>query len=149
MDSTGGILLSLFVLNSWARNAIENSKMLMGEAAPPDIIRNLTYVAAHHHPLIKAVDKVLAYQLGPMYFAEVYIILRDGISLEAARWVGDSLTMRLGRIGDIEHAYVHLDTPSHDPGLEKILEQGAKSGLRYSRDQRGQIVFEIVKDESD
>jgi divalent metal cation (Fe/Co/Zn/Cd) transporter len=32
MDSTGGILLSLFVLNSWARNAIENSKMLMGEA---------------------------------------------------------------------------------------------------------------------
>jgi divalent metal cation (Fe/Co/Zn/Cd) transporter len=147
MDSTGGILLSLFVLTSWARNAIENSKMLMGQAAPPDIIRNVTYVAAHHHPLIKAVDRVVAYQLGPMYFAEVYIILRDGISLEAARWVGDSLAMRLSRIGDIEHAYVHLDTPSHDPALERLLEQGAKSGLKYSRDQRGQIVFEIVRDE--
>jgi divalent metal cation (Fe/Co/Zn/Cd) transporter len=144
MDSTGGILLSLFVLNSWSRNALENAKMLMGQAAPPDIIRNLTYVAAHHHPLIKAVDKVLAYQLGPMYFAEVYIVLRNGISLEAARWVGDTLAKRIVKIGDIEHAYVHLDTPSHDKSLEKILEDGGKSGIKYARDIRGQIVFEAI-----
>jgi hypothetical protein len=39
-----------------------------------------------------------------MYFAEVYIVLKDGISLEAARWVGDTLAMRLIRIGDVEHA---------------------------------------------
>jgi divalent metal cation (Fe/Co/Zn/Cd) transporter len=59
MNSTGGILLSLWVLHSWGRNAIENAKMLMGQAAPPEIIRNLTYVPAHH-PLIKAVDRVIA-----------------------------------------------------------------------------------------
>jgi cation diffusion facilitator family transporter len=146
MDSTGGILLSLFVLNSWSRNALENAKMLMGQAAPPDIIRNLTYVAAHHHPLIKAVDKVIAYQLGPMYFAEVYIVLRDGISLEAARWVGDTLTKRIVKMGNIEHAYVHLDTPSHDKSLEKILEDGGKSGIKYARDIRGQIVFEAISE---
>jgi cation diffusion facilitator family transporter len=149
VDSTGGILLSLWVLNSWGRNAVENAKMLMGRAAPPDIIRNLTYVAAHHHPLIKAVDRVVAYQLGPMYFAEVYIVLRDGISLEAARWVGDTLALRLARVSDVEHAFVHLDTASHDAELEKILEKGAKNGLRYSRDQRGMIVFRLVPESDD
>jgi divalent metal cation (Fe/Co/Zn/Cd) transporter len=136
MDSTGGLLLSLFVLNSWAKNALENAKMLMGEAAPADVVRKLTYVAAHHHPLIKAVNRIVAYQLGPMYFAEVDVVLRDGISLEAARWVGDSLTMRLSRIPDIEHVYVHLDTPSHDENLEKILEKGSKSGLNKNNTVR-------------
>jgi divalent metal cation (Fe/Co/Zn/Cd) transporter len=149
MDSTGGLLLSLFVLNSWARNAYENARMVMGEAAPPDIMRNITYVVAHHHPLIKAVDKVMAYQLGPMYFAEVFVVLRDGISLEAARWVGDSLKMRLERVEDIEHAWVHLDTPSHDLDLERVLEEGGRSGIRYSRDMRGNIVFEVVREEDE
>jgi divalent metal cation (Fe/Co/Zn/Cd) transporter len=148
MDSTGGILLWLFVLSSWARNAVENAKMMMGLAAPPEVIRNLTYVAAHHHPLIKAVDKVVAYQLGPMYFAEVFVVLRGGISFEAARWIGDSLSRRLTLVPDIEHAYVHLDTPSHDLKLEKLLEEGAKHGIKYARDARtGQIVFNVSDDQ--
>jgi divalent metal cation (Fe/Co/Zn/Cd) transporter len=125
MDSTGGILLSLFVLQSWSLTALENAKMMMGEVAPPEIIRNLTYVAAHHHPLIVKVDKVVAFQLGPMYHAEVFVVLKDGVSFEAARWIGDSLTKRLARVADIEHAYVHLDTAVHNPALEKLLESSA------------------------
>ena len=148
MDSTGGILLSLFVLNSWIQNAWENAKMMLGKAAPPEVIRNITYVAAHHHPLIKIVDKVVAYQLGPMYFAEVYVILRDGISFEAARWIGDTLTMRLERVPDIEHAYVHLDTSTHDENLVKVLEQGMRSGIRYSSDETGNVVFKNIEDKS-
>jgi divalent metal cation (Fe/Co/Zn/Cd) transporter len=143
MDSTGGILLSLFVLSSWARNAVENAKMIMGQAAPPEIIRNLTYVPAHHHPVIK----VVACQLGPMYFAKVFVVLRDGISFEAARWIGDTLSLRLTLVPDIEHAYVHLDTPSHDLKLEKLLKLGAKHGMKYARDARtGQIVFNVSDD---
>ena len=142
MDSTGGLLLSLFVLHSWTQNAIENAKMLMGETAPAEVIRNVTYVAAHHHPLIKSVDRVTAYQLGPMYFTEVYVILRDGIPFEAARWIGDTLQKRLEHVPDIEHAYVHLDTSTHDPKLEGILERGARGGMKYSRDEMGRIVFD-------
>ena len=142
MDSTGGLLLSLFVLHSWTMNAMENAKMLMGQVAPADVIRNVTYVAAHHHPLIKSVDKVTAFQLGPMYFTEVFVILRDGISFEAARWVGDTLKMRLERVPDIEHAYVHLDSSTRDPKLESILERGSRGDLKYSRDEMGRIVFD-------
>jgi cation diffusion facilitator family transporter len=140
MDSTGGILLSLFVLHSWSGTALENAKMMMGEAAPPEIIRNLTYVAAHHHPLIKKVDRVVAYQLGPMYYAEVYVVLTDGVSFEAARWVGDSLRKRIARVPDIEHAFVHLDTESHDPALEEMLEKSAP------KEPRPRSVFDVVDD---
>lgn len=146
MDSMGGILLSLFVLNSWLQNALENAKMLMGEAAPGDVIRNVTYVAAHHHPLIKEVTRVTAYQLGPMYFTEVYLVLKDGVSFEAARWVGDTLTKRLERVPDIEHAFVHLDTSTHNEDLERILDDGMRNGIRYTRDETGKIVFEHVTD---
>jgi divalent metal cation (Fe/Co/Zn/Cd) transporter len=122
--------------------------MLMGEAAPADVVRKLTYVTAHHHPLIKAVNRVISYQLGPMYFAEVDVVMRDGISLEAATWVGDSLRKRLSRLADIEQVYVRLDTSSHDEELSEILDKGSRLGLKYSRDQRGQIVFELVSDDS-
>ncbi|OHT11200.1 Metal tolerance protein 4 [Tritrichomonas foetus] len=121
MDSTGGLLLSLFVLNSWARNALENATMLIGIMAPPDIIRNVTYVSAHHHPLIKSVSKVVAYQIGPSYFAEVHIVVDNKINPEAAFWVADSLAKRLERVEDIEHAYVHLETTNHDRKLQDML----------------------------
>jgi divalent metal cation (Fe/Co/Zn/Cd) transporter len=146
MDSTGGILISLFVLRSWGLNAKDNAIMMLGVTAPPEIIRNVTYVAAHHHPLIKEVDRVVAYQMGPMYFAEVYVILRDGIGFEAARWVGDTLAARLQNMNNIEKAFVHLDSRVHDEDLAKILEKGASGQVRYSRDCKGRIMFEVADD---
>lgn len=123
MDSAGGLIISLFILYSWQQNAVENAKMLIGIIAPPDIIRNLTYVAAHHHPLIKSVTKVVAYQIGPNYFAEVHIVVQDNIRNDAAFWVADSLQRRLERVDGIEHAFVHLEPMKHDPDLERILEE--------------------------
>lgn len=123
MDSAGGLIIALFVLNSWAQNAIENAKMLIGMIAPSDIIRNLTYVAAHHHPLIKGVSKVMSYQIGPNYFAEVHIIVSNKTKCEAAFWIADSLQKRLERVDGIEHAFVHLESEKHDEKLESALQE--------------------------
>ena len=134
MDSAGGLMISLFVLHSWSKNAMENAKMLIGEMAPPDIIRNVTYVAAHHHPLIQSVSKVVAYQIGPDYFTEVHVVLQNNVISEAAFWVADSLTKRLERIEGIEHAYVHLETINHDPKLIEKLEEfhSQQTNLQYN-----------------
>ena len=121
MDSAGGLLLSLFVLNSWSKNALENAKMLIGIQAQPDLIRNLTYVAAHHHPLIKSVSEIIAYQIGPSYFAEVSIAVDNKTCSEASFFIADSLKKRLEQIEDIEHAYIHLETIHHDQNLEKMI----------------------------
>lgn len=122
MDSAGGLIIALFVLNSWAENAVENAKMLIGMIAPSDIIRNLTYVAAHHHPLIKGVSNVVSYQIGPNYFAEVHIIVSNKIPSESAFWVADSLQKRLERVEGIEHAFVHLESDVHNQKLEETLQ---------------------------
>jgi hypothetical protein len=81
-----------------------------------------------------------------MYYAEVYVIVKDDISFDEARWVGDSLTRRLSRMADIEHAYVHLDSSRHDPALERALAKGTIQGPRVARDQLEQTVFHGVDD---
>lgn len=113
-DPVGGILLSLFVLVSWIMNAVENGKMLLGKAAPPDVIRALTYVAAHHHPLIIGVEQVIAFQVGPQYFSELHIVVPGHIPLEVAHWIGESLQLKVERIPDIERAWVHVDCETHN-----------------------------------
>lgn len=132
MDSTGGILLSLFVLVSWAMNAIENAKMLLGASAPPEIIRALTYVAAHHHPLIIGVEQVIAFQVGPQYFAELHIVVPGHIPLEVAHWIGESLQLKVERIPDIERAWVHVDCETHNEN-EHVLFMRATGKLDQSK----------------
>lgn len=114
MDSTGGIILSLFILVSWCMNAKENAKMLMGISAPADVIRALTYVAANHHPLVVNVEQVLAFQVGPQYFAELHIIVPGHIPIGVAHWIGESLQLKIERVPDIERAWVHVDVESHN-----------------------------------
>jgi divalent metal cation (Fe/Co/Zn/Cd) transporter len=125
MDSLGGIILSLFVLISWTLNAIENAKMLLGAAAPPEIVRSLTYVAAHHHPLVLAVEQVIAFQVGPQYFAELHIIVPGHIPLEVAHWIGESLQLKVERIPDIERAWVHVDCEAHNENEHVLFMRAA------------------------
>lgn len=117
MDSAGGLILSFFVLNLWSKNAYENAKLLMGESASSDIIRELTYVAAHHHQAIKSISNVVAYQIGPKYFAEIYITFKKGTSLKSAQQISDSLKARILNIKEIENVYIHL--ASDDPDEKK------------------------------
>ena len=114
MDSVGGIILSLFIVFSWSMNALENAKMMMGETAPPEITRALTYIAAHHHPLIMNVEQVIAFQVGPMYMAELHIVVPGNLPLEIAHWIGESLQLRVERMPEIERAWVHVDCETHN-----------------------------------
>ena len=119
MDSTGGLLLSLFVLYCWSKNALENARTLLGIKAEPDLMTNLNFIANHHHPLIKSVSSVIAYQIGPGFLAEVSIAFDNETSLEEASQTADSLKKKLERVEDIEHAYVHIETVKHSQDFER------------------------------
>ena len=133
MDSTGGIILSLFIVFSWSMNAYENAKMMMGESAPPEIIRALTYIAAHHHPLIMNVEQVIAFQIGPMYLTELHIVVPGNLPLEVAHWIGESLQLRVERMPDIERAWVHVDCEQHNQN-EHLLFMRASGKLDGNAD---------------
>ena len=128
MDSAGGIILSLFIVFSWSMNAYENAKMMMGESAPPEVIRSLTYIAAHHHPLILNVEQVIAFQVGPMYLTELHIVVPGNLPLEVAHWIGESLQLRVERMPDIERAWVHVDCEQHNKN-EHLLFMRASGSL--------------------
>lgn len=132
MDSAGGIVLALFVLVSWVGNAIENGKMLMGTSAPPEILRALTYLAAHHHPLILAVEQVIAFQVGPQYFAELHIVVPGHVHLEVAHWIGESLQLKVEKVPEIERAWVHVDCETHNEN-EHVLVMRATGKLNHAR----------------
>lgn len=121
MDSTGGIILSAFVIYSWVDTAIENSKMLMGLAAPDELTRKITFVAANHHPLISSVEKVTTFQVGPKYMAEVHIVLPDNLPLYITHEIGETLQLKIERIEDIERCWVHVDCTQHE-SQEHVLD---------------------------
>lgn len=125
MDSTGGIILSSFIVFSWTMNCIENAKMMLGQSAPPDVIRNITYVAAHHHPLIMSVEQVIAFQAGPMYMTELHIVVPGNLPLELAHWIGESLQLKVERMPDIERAFVHVDCESHNENEHVLFMRAA------------------------
>jgi divalent metal cation (Fe/Co/Zn/Cd) transporter len=132
MDSAGGLALSGFVLVSWVMNAIENGKMMMGATAPPEVLRSLTYLAAHHHPLIIDVEQVIGFQVGPQYFAELHIVVPGHIPLEVAHWIGESLQLKIERVPDIERAWVHVDCEAHNEN-EHVLFMRATGKLGRAR----------------
>jgi divalent metal cation (Fe/Co/Zn/Cd) transporter len=132
MDSAGGIALAAFVLVSWVGNAIENGKMLMGTSAPPEILRALTYMAVHHHPLVLGVEQVIAFQVGPQYFAELHIVVPGHVHLEVAHWIGESLQLKVEKVRDIERAWVHVDCEEHNEN-EHVLVMRATGKLDRGR----------------
>ncbi|KAH0788378.1 cation efflux family protein [Histomonas meleagridis] len=134
MDSAGGLLISLFVLQSWVKNATENARMLMGERAPSELIRNLTYIAAHHNPLIKSITNVIAYQIGPNYFAELSIVFRDGTSLEAAQVVVDSLKARILHMDEIESVSINFEPEIHHEKVSQKVKHLSDTSEKNDRE---------------
>ena len=110
MDSTGGIILSLFVLYNWCQTAIENSIKLIGESGSLQLKRSIIYLSACHDPLIIGVEKVLVFQVGPQHFTEVHIIVPSQTPTCVSHDIGESLQMKIERLPEIERAFVHLDT---------------------------------------
>lgn len=47
-----------------------NAVSLIGQSAPPEMLRKLTYLALRH-PQVKRIDTVRAYTFGVLYFVEV------------------------------------------------------------------------------
>ena len=96
--------------------------MLVGRSAESDLIRSITYIAASHSKMIKSVEKVLVFQVGSQYFAEVHIIVPGSTPTKDSHDVGESLQLKLERMHDVERAFVHIDTENNSP-IEHVLDQ--------------------------
>jgi hypothetical protein len=87
-DSIGAILISIYILITWIRQAngksdiillksinnyiyIEQIKRLSGYTAKPEFLQQITWIAFHHSPLILKIDTVRAFHFGTCFLVEV------------------------------------------------------------------------------
>jgi divalent metal cation (Fe/Co/Zn/Cd) transporter len=71
IDAVGAMVLALYTITNWGKSVIENAASLVGQAAPPELVAKVTYMAFNHHPKIRKLDTVRAFLLGGLYFVEV------------------------------------------------------------------------------
>jgi divalent metal cation (Fe/Co/Zn/Cd) transporter len=109
LDSVCAILLSLFIIRNWIGIALENIGGLIAAAAPSDLTRFVTFVAANHHSEVTQIDTVRVYQVGSQYWCEVDIVLPQKMALGQAHGIGESLQILLESMDVVERAFVHID----------------------------------------
>ncbi|XP_022151395.1 metal tolerance protein 4-like [Momordica charantia] len=109
IDQIGAIVLAVYTIVNWSGTVLENAVSLVGQSAPPEMLQKLTYLVLRHHPQIKRVDTVRAYTFGVLYFVEVDIELPEDLPLKEAHAVGETLQIKIEKLGEVERAFVHLD----------------------------------------
>jgi cation diffusion facilitator family transporter len=116
IDPVGALLLAVFTIFEWSRTVLENAESLVGQAAPSEFIRKITFITLSHDDRIQHIDTVRAYRFGEKYFVEVDIELPEDMHLRKAHDIGESLQYRLELLPEVERAYVHLDyETTHHP----------------------------------
>ncbi|CAF0932807.1 unnamed protein product [Adineta steineri] len=108
-DSIGAILISIYILITWIRQANQQVKRLSGHTAKPEFLQQITWITFHHSPLILKIDTVRAFHFGTHFLVEVDIVLPENMSLREAHDIGEQLQKKIERIPEVERAFVHLD----------------------------------------
>jgi len=170
LDPIGGIIISVYIMFTWAKTALEQGNLLTGKSADHDLIRKLTYIAYKHDSRVVAVETVCAYTSGSGYFVELHIILPESMSLRMAHDIGEALEIKLEKLAEVERAFVHIDVNdehipehTHHEARAKFSKAGffdrvfvisgkfarPKSAIKILIERRGGRVKERVDDSVD
>jgi len=121
LDPVGAIGIALWIMYNWCKTGFEHAVFLTGRTAPPEFLKELTYIACHHDQRIIAVDTVRAYHFGVNYLVEVDIVLPADMPLRESHDIGESLQICLEELDEVERAFVHNDFEwSHSPEHKRV-----------------------------
>lgn len=118
LDPLGGVLLSLYVIFSWASTSSSHIKNLTGAAATADQRNVLLYLTMRFAHTIRKIQGLQAYHSGDKLNVEVDLVLDEGTSLRDSHDLGESLQYVLESVPEVDRAFVHMDykdynLPSH------------------------------------
>lgn len=115
LDTLGGLLLSVYVVISWARISRAHIQNLTGAAASADQRNTLLYLTMRFATSIKQITSVQAYHAGDKLNVEVDVVLDDVLELKDSHDLGESLQYVLESLPIVDRAFVHLDYDSRNP----------------------------------
>ncbi|RDL34607.1 Uncharacterized protein BP5553_07735 [Venustampulla echinocandica] len=109
LDALGGLLLSLYVIISWADTSAGHIRNLCGAAATADERNVLLYLTMRFAKTIKQIQGLQAYHAGDKLHVEVDIVLDENMSLRDSHDLGESLQYVLESVPFVDRAFVHQD----------------------------------------
>ncbi|KAJ2000207.1 hypothetical protein H4R26_004727 [Coemansia thaxteri] len=115
IDPVGGLLVGLFIMRSWASEAIGQARLLVGTTADTQFLSQLTYMAMVHDPRVQFVDTVRAYHIGEEKYVEIDIVMDQNTPLYESHDVGENLQILVERQEGVQRAHVHIDFDFHHP----------------------------------
>ena len=81
--AAGAVLISLYIMWSWAIITKEQLDKLVGHSAPEEFLEEVGEMAANHHEGME-VDVVRAYHFGERYTVEVEVILPGDMTVRSS-----------------------------------------------------------------
>eukprot|EP01108_Squamamoeba_japonica_P005580 TRINITY_DN4459_c0_g1_i1.p1 TRINITY_DN4459_c0_g1~~TRINITY_DN4459_c0_g1_i1.p1 ORF type:complete len:504 (-),score=168.09 TRINITY_DN4459_c0_g1_i1:33-1544(-) len=109
LDATAAILMSAWIMLTWARTGWAHVQIMSGKSASPAFLSQLTFLAWNHDARVLAIDTVRAFHLSFGYLVEVDIVLPEDMRLREAHDIGEALQIKFESLPDVERAFVHLD----------------------------------------
>lgn len=104
MDALGGLVLSMYVVLSWASVSREHIENLTGAAASPDERNVLLYLTMRFAKSVRQITSVQAYHAGDLLNVEVDVVLDHGLELRDSHDLGESLQYVLESLGVVDRA---------------------------------------------
>ncbi|KAJ1739940.1 hypothetical protein LPJ68_004229 [Coemansia sp. RSA 1086] len=115
IDPIGGLVVGLFIMHSWASEAVSQARLLIGTTADPMFLNQLTYMAMTHDSRIQYVDTVRAYHIGEEKYVEIDIVMDENTPLCESHDVGESLQIVVEKQEGVQRAHVHIDFEYQHP----------------------------------
>ncbi|CAF0982117.1 unnamed protein product [Adineta ricciae] len=109
VDPVGAILISVYIIISWIKQANRQIKRLTGYTAKPQFLSQITWLTFHHSEHILKIDTVRAFHFGTSFLVEVHIVLPETMLVKEAHDIAEGLQQKIERLPEVERAFVHID----------------------------------------
>lgn len=107
-DPAGAIAISIYILWRWFDIAQSQVDKIVGRAAPPEFMEQLTLIGSVHHEFVQ-VDCIRAYHMGSRFMVEMEIIMPIHFTLKEVHDISLELQHKIEALEPVERAFVHVD----------------------------------------
>ena len=117
-DPVGAVLISVYIIYSWAMTGMEQLDLVIGKVADADFLELVREMSETHDPMA-TLDQIRAYHFGPRFLVEIEIVMQPETPLRESHDVGIVLQHKIERLEQVERCFVHVDYQVHavSPGF--------------------------------
>ena len=112
-DPVGAVLISVYIIYSWAMTGMEQLDLVIGKVADPDFLELVREMSETHDPAA-TLDQIRAYHFGPRFLVEIEIVMQPETPLRESHDVGIVLQHKIERLEQVERCFVHVDYQERD-----------------------------------